>query len=188
MDKFLFRGYNYMLATFISPSYSCFFSQRTSNVSPHQECFLLPSVLIEKSWRRDHEMLRFTALPPTDDTLWNCLHINPRASRLPAVLRLVRSWSPNESTKALWHIHNKKKQGNNTLEGRTLRKCQDAILLLTGKFPSLTIFLSDISTTLSCFLDLQRHILAKMFSKLVLEWNNAHPCGFPFHIRSRPRI
>lgn len=52
-----------------------------------------------------------------------------------------------------------------SFEGRTFKKCQDAIYLLL-RIVSSIICLFDISPILLCFLDLQRHILVQMLTNL----------------------
>lgn len=128
---FLLGGCNYTLATSISPSYSCF-SWGTSNVSSHQECFPLTlSPLIENSERRDHEMLRFTALQYTGDTLWNisASTLKPAGSQ--------PSFGLSEVEALMKHLgrctHKIMNKERTLLREGTLRKCQDAVLLLTRR-------------------------------------------------------
>ena len=164
---FLFRGYNYTLTTFISPSLSCFSSWGTSNVSPHQECFVLTLCV---HWKFREEGSWNAEIYSTAVHRLHTVKMSQHQPSKPAGSQQSFGLSGVETLmKTPWQMHNKKKQGNNTFEGRTLRKCQDVILLLTRRACSSTSCLFDTSTVLSWFFDLQRHIWAKLFSKVVLE-------------------
>lgn len=125
LDKFLYRGCNYLLEPFIFSASGYFCSSAAWNLSLHSIrsafCGPTPSLRIQREGADLYGTMHSDAL------LWIYLFDNPATSRLLTILLLFSHRNPNENTSA--DALCVKKCGNCTWEARTLRICQDPIQL-----------------------------------------------------------